>query len=659
MCRCCLLYRRATKGVAAAAAAGTLDMASIFLFTALSAFHTLGLFSVGILMGEGRLQCVLLAAATLLLLKASLQAVLRARKLAATPAPANGTGVTSDRPQQSETEVLGSTMQHSAAHHANGLPCDNGGTIGLQTGQTSHVSVVSVICAAVVMLVCNVLLQALGLIDRSGQDPHDKTQPAAELMVGPDAAVQRVGLLCFTVGPVIAIWVGAVWLSAWLQQTATAKHLTSDSLANTVLHGVLPLFVKMCGTVCYISLGAFWVAQLTGCNDMTLGPAVGLLLSQVQHFATVPAELQNSVARVGTQLFKVLGLTSVHQVLSAAESSSLVMSVMRLPLRLLLPRVVYISCLWAFGTSLLIACVLPPLTRFCRMASLPFASQRKVVACADLQQQAVSTVSCQSLVWLCTAFAAAQIMVLGYKGPATMLLAIIQGACCCVMLCAHSAAHCDIIGSSQANLLKHAGHDGHTLDTGSGARSKLSHITSKDSGRDFGVQCVVGSGLWSMMSLQLFFCSSHFCEFSGLQYASAFIGVDNMATLASGSLLMLNSCGFLFLGCLTLQLMLIVSSSAGQQSGTSFNAAGQGVPVPLLQLQLTSGVMVFNSMRFAALAVCMLSAAVQQQHILLWAIFAPKLVFELVFMIVTNVGHFLAAVLSEQLFCIGVHHNKS
>jgi hypothetical protein len=36
----------------------------------------------------------------------------------------------------------------------------------------------------------------------------------------------------------------------------------------------------------------------------------------------------------------------------------------------------------------------------------------------------------------------------------------------------------------------------------------------------------VGGLLWALFSLQLFFCTSHFCEFAGLQYtAGAFLSL--------------------------------------------------------------------------------------------------------------------------------------
>jgi phosphatidylinositol glycan class O len=141
-----------------------------------------------------------------------------------------------------------------------------------------------------------------------------------------------------------------------------------------------------------------------------------------------------------------------------------------------------------------------------------------------------------------------------------------------------------------------------------------------------------------MMGLQLFFCSGHFCEFSGLQYASAFIGFDSMVWYSSGALLLLNTCGFLALAVLAMPLMLACCDAAGG-GGACGGGSGDAAGTSCTQ----QGLLLVCSMRFAALVVAMISAAVQQQHILLWAIFAPKLVFELWFMAVTAAGQLLGA----------------
>lgn len=612
-------------------------MTRILMFTGLAAFHTLGLFSVGLLMGEGRLQCVLLAAATLLLLTAALRAVLHAKSPAAAAAPA-------DPASQQQQVVDGAGMPATGAGKA-------GGTLHVvessterqlrhpQPGQqvvalngmdwTSRMAVFRVVCAAGTMLACNIALQALGLIDRSGQDPHDKTQPSADLLMGPDAAVQRVLLLCSIVGPLVCILMATAWLDSWLQQALKVLSDDPPSLSSVLGSSILTA-VKLFCTTSYVSIGTFWVAQLTGCNDLAPAPAVSVLWHQSARHV-VPNGLQQLLASTLLWYKPVcMRLSFVLQQLIPAETCSLISSILELPLRLLLPRVVYVSALAAFAAVLLYMLVASGLHAFGCRSSKQNVMHGHVSKVTMLQNSCASMIHCQTLVWLCAVFAAALTMVLGYKGPITMLLSLLQGAGCCLLLRAYATA------SESTNCDRYLLGDAGLHST---------QCTLKIDCRVLTVHCghagnvnLLGSGMWGMMGLQLFFCSSHFCEFSGLQYASAFIGYDNMVWYSSGSLLLLNTCGFLFLSCLTLPVMLVCCTvRVGRQQRT------------MLRQQLACSVFVMNSVRFAALVVSMVSAAVQQQHILLWAIFAPKLVFELFFMLMTDVGQLLAAFLAEHL----------
>jgi hypothetical protein len=116
-----------------------------------------------------------------------------------------------------------------------------------------------------------------------------------------------------------------------------------------------------------------------------------------------------------------------------------------------------------------------------------------------------------------------------------------------------------------------------------------------------------------------------------------------MVWYTSGSLLLLNTCGYLVLAVLSLPAFVAACTVADPMQR---QAKSPEHPEHMRQ-QLACSMLVVNSMRFAALVVCMISAAVQQQHILLWAIFAPKLCFELWFMAVTDVGQVLASVLAR------------
>ena len=77
---------------------------------------------------------------------------------------------------------------------------------------------------------------------------------------------------------------------------------------------------------------------------------------------------------------------------------------------------------------------------------------------------------------------------------------------------------------------------------------------------------VLGPLLWSLMATQLFFCSGHWCEFSGLQYNSAFIGYDDdggdVEWLTAGALLSANTAGMLLLACVSLPLQALALHAA-------------------------------------------------------------------------------------------------
>jgi hypothetical protein len=566
----------------------------VLLFAGLSAFHALGLFSVGLLMGEGRLQCVLLGAATLLLLLAVLSAALRARSFTAAAAIAQRVSTAEGQNDADGRQRWGEATSTgiNAAYWSSWRPLVTAGA------------------AAVLMLACNVLLQPMGLIDRAGQDPHDKSQPSGELLVGSDAAWQQVLLLCFTVVPLVCIWLLVSGWSAWMGGYCSQEHAAVSGEWKCTVLGVLVWAVKWLCSLQFVVLGVFWVVQLSGHNSLTAAAVAELASVQLQQTVTSMEVLGKACAWLLTCFSSVTELSTMQHVLQAAVSHLHLNAVMQLPLRLLLPRIVYASAVASFCGTAVALCFLAS----CNMLRKPSTAKslRQAGSSSRLQPSAVGYQLC---VWLSASFSAALVMVLGYKGPATMLAALLQAGCCCVLLRLHAAANRIV-------------------------QSSVNCTDAQQQPASSSLQSVVGGGMWGMMGLQLFFCSSHFCEFSGLQYASAFIGFDSMVWYTSGSLLLLNTCGFLLLAVLSLPAFVVACTAAD-------NAQQEQQSTEHVRQQLACSMLVGNSMRFAALVVCMVSAAVQQQHILLWAIFAPKLCFELWFMVVTDVGQLLASALAN------------
>eukprot|EP00879_Flechtneria_rotunda_P007215 GHRR01007571.1.p1 GENE.GHRR01007571.1~~GHRR01007571.1.p1 ORF type:complete len:822 (+),score=275.91 GHRR01007571.1:584-3049(+) len=607
-----------------------LNQTIVAVFLGLVASHNFGLFSVGILMGEGRVQCLLVAAVTLLLLRAALAAAVRAQEVEHSRGRqcellSNGSAAGTVPNLQLARDDAVSAGAGVAAVHCQ--PLSNGRPL----------KQLDCFAAAAIMLVCNLSLQLLGLIDRSGKDPHDKTQPAADLLVGAGAIWQQLLYSCATVGPVLCIW----WLATW-----TAKWLRQRQLKPADYHGVQPrawpwYCVSVVQGLCVVQHGCialFWIIQLFGGTEASILSSMRSILMFCQrglHGTYINQQpLQSSV-----WLASVTNFSTILALLQGLLQIAPVATMLHLPMRLLLPRVVYAACIATVGATVMVAAGVALAKRMCKHTP---ACSHDMSPCQGQQVLGLMWY------WLCASTAAVLIMVLGYKGSLTMLLAFLQAACACNLLQAASArVHyaSAVLQSTAPDKLQQqiddSAHNSHLL--------------------------VVGSGLWGMMSLQLFFCSGHFCEFSGLQYASAFTGVDSMVWYISGPLLLLNTCGVLVLGCMTLPLMLVAVCPCGTQDqpGTHQFAVGNGISGQVkaaaeeklaadhcvlpgtLQQQLWCSMLVVNSIRFAALVVCMISAAVQQQHILLWAIFAPKLVFELCFMAVVDVAQLLTALYAQ------------
>jgi hypothetical protein len=598
------------------------------------------------------------------------------------------------------------------------------------------------ILAAGIMLGVNALLQRTALIDRYGQDPHDKTEPSWELLLenSPHAASQQVKELGYTLGPLVGLLLLWWWADGWLRRqqqfaldAATGKaHVckADDPGANSSSSrsGTWGLAQEL---VCYLgmwtvglqllAIAGFWAAQLTGTGGYTAAEAVVLLLQQHVHF------------KAGVLTAAGLQLTDSYYWLKLLNGA------LGLPVRLLLPRLVYQSALGMMaavaaleGVSLVHrACSKGSAGAGAKGLQLGWKHLRGVnglqlegdcrgeeteqqvsnglklaegqggevarridargggQALEELDAEAVQLWrKARGWLWLVAALSGPVVMVLGYKGPMLLLLSMVQGLALLTLV----------------QLQQSAGRqfEGHQQDEGKGGHAGQRQLTA-------------APGLWSMFALQLFFCSGHFCEFSGLQYTSSFIGYDEMEWYTSGGLLFLNTFGLSMLCWLALPLVVVVTegvgagvtaaaedgiglkgmvgalcngqANAGQEyakggllhemnrsggfSGTvKHNVTVEGKRLyrvgdrgesqnictrrnahgllwggsrrPEAQItQLSGAVLLSNSMRLAAVCVCLLSAAVQQQHILLWAIFAPKLVFEVMLMALADACHVL------------------
>jgi hypothetical protein len=123
---------------------------------------------------------------------------------------------------------------------------------------------------------------------------------------------------------------------------------------------------------------------------------------------------------------------------------------------------------------------------------------------------------------------------------------------------------------------------------------------------------------WSVWTRFLFFLTGHGMQFDKLQLAAAFIGREHFDFIYAGCCLFLNTFGWDMLGLL---LCYATSKPAGSAAG------GKG----------KDAVTVFCVHRGVVLAISCLSAWILRRHLMLWAVFAPKVVFETAMAIVCTV----------------------
>jgi hypothetical protein len=566
------------------------------------------MFSVGYVMGEGRAQCYAAAAAAVLLARAALAASLRARaSLARLQAGAPGGA----GPAQLQRLLRACRPLRALANGA-------------------------------AMLVCNALLQASGLVDRLGQDPHDKSQPTVELM-GPGAAqlgwpqVARVQLPLLLL-PALFYWVcgalgrggdagGAVDAGAG----AAGGPQRGSSIAG-LCRGLLPKLLAAAVVVEYGLASAYWQVQMFDTTKQsTLGGLVGA--AGWPGLGKLPPRLQ----------------APLRAALAVAGS------VASMPLRLLLPQAVY----WAAILAALLTGVVLAASGGCDGGS------------QQQQQRFVSSV----LVGTVAVFSGPLVLLLGYAGPGTLLIGMVQCVCFVGLLqqryaadllsaACHQPGSGSPVAAGEADRCSQAEpKQQQQLGAGCGAvEGRASSSTgaaglgrlrlllaglagSKEAaGRDLqlavlqgrGQYCGVGGVAWMIFGMQLFFCTQHFCEFTGLQYTSPFVGFDDVEWYRGFAMMSVNSFGTLMIAAAALPLLALAHIAHSSQLLAELRGLGcaQGVGAGgraglLAGFEQASAA--FSVVRSLCMAMAMLASVVMLRHILMWAIFAPKLLFEVLF----------------------------
>ena len=138
------------------------------------------------------------------------------------------------------------------------------------------------------------------------------------------------------------------------------------------------------------------------------------------------------------------------------------------------------------------------------------------------------------------------------------------------------------------------------------------------------------SALWHLLAALHFSATGHQCTFGSLHYTAAFIGFDRFHFLTQGALLAANTFGpqLLFAAAAP---VLAVAAERRKSDG------GGGLASSLEVVLLGSGLA-----RAGPALVSVLTAAWERRHLEVWAVFAPKVVFEAVALLLGDAAAALA-----------------
>ncbi|KAG4959282.1 hypothetical protein JHK87_035915 [Glycine soja] len=137
---------------------------------------------------------------------------------------------------------------------------------------------------------------------------------------------------------------------------------------------------------------------------------------------------------------------------------------------------------------------------------------------------------------------------------------------------------------------------------------------------------------WSLFATCLFFCSGHWCAFDGLRYGAAFIGFEEFVLVRQAILLAIDTFGFSII-LPVFGLPLLVATKYQANLGKHF------IFTQLSQMYTTYGLITAITTTFTILCV-----TIQRRHLMVWGLFAPKFVFDVFNLILTDVLICLASI---------------
>ncbi|XP_038714577.1 GPI ethanolamine phosphate transferase 3 isoform X2 [Tripterygium wilfordii] len=134
---------------------------------------------------------------------------------------------------------------------------------------------------------------------------------------------------------------------------------------------------------------------------------------------------------------------------------------------------------------------------------------------------------------------------------------------------------------------------------------------------------------WSLLAVCLFFSSGHWCAFDGLRYGAAFIGFDEFVLIRQAILLTIDTFGFShILPVFGLAYLVSCQDLSGHQTDQEKF---------LIFMKLTQMYMIYGLITATAVTATVLCVTLQRRHLMVWGLFAPKFVFDVVGLILTDI----------------------
>ncbi|GAB2265520.1 hypothetical protein Dimus_000570 [Dionaea muscipula] len=133
---------------------------------------------------------------------------------------------------------------------------------------------------------------------------------------------------------------------------------------------------------------------------------------------------------------------------------------------------------------------------------------------------------------------------------------------------------------------------------------------------------------WSLLAVCLFFCTGHWCAFDGLRYGAAFIGFDEFILVRQAILLAIDTFGFSHILPVFGLPVLVAYSLPNQQT--------KQTQASVLFVRLALVYMMYGFITALSATFTVLCVTIHRRHLMVWGLFAPKYVFDVLGLIVTD-----------------------